>query len=177
MDIRRVSATFREHTDAEKAHRWLKEHGVNDDAIAIMSSNQTGVPVEANRREGAEDAKDMASDTAKGAAAGAGVGALFGLAALAIPGIGPFVAAGWLATALGTAAGAVVSGAIVGGTAGTVAGALTNAGYNKEDAERYGNDIQGGATFISVNVSPGSAVDADEIHDAFRHCNGRTGEV
>ena len=175
MDYSRVSATFENADDAEKAYRWLRDNGISDNDIAIMASDQqVQSSVGAERREAAEEAKDKGKDVVKGAAAGAGVGALFGLAALAIPGIGPFVAAGWLATALGTTAGAITSGAIVGGTAGTLAGALANTGYSKEESERFAQDVERGMTFISVNIPSGSTVDSDEIHDTFREFNGRT---
>ncbi len=175
MDYQRVSATFQNADDAENAYRWLRDNGISDDDIAIMASDeQVQASVGAERKDRAEEAKDVGKDAGKGAMTGAGVGALFGLAALAIPGIGPFITAGWLATALGTTAGAIASGAIVGGTAGTLAGALTNIGYGKEESERYAQDVKSGMTFISVNVPAGSSTDVDEIHDTFRQHNGRT---
>lgn len=176
MDYSRVSATFENANDAERAYRWLRDNGISDNDIAIMASDQqVQASVGSERKEAAaEEAKDTGKDVVKGAAAGAGVGALFGLAALAIPGVGPFVAAGWLATALGTTAGAIASGAIVGGTAGTLAGALANTGYSKEESERFAQDVESGMTFISVNIPAGSTVDSDEIHDTFREFNGRT---
>jgi hypothetical protein len=63
---------------------------------------------------------------------------------LAIPGLGPVVAAGWLAsTAVGAAAGAATGGII---------GALTEAGVSKEDASRYAEGIRRGGTLVSAKV-------------------------
>jgi hypothetical protein len=64
------------------------------------------------------------------------------LAALAIPGVGPFITAGALATALGTTGGALAAGAIVGGTSGAIAGGLSKAGYSKDEAEFYGPAVE-----------------------------------
>jgi hypothetical protein len=75
---------------------------------------------------------------------GGGAGLLAGLGLLAIPGLGPVVAAGWLAsTALG---------AVVGGTAGGLIGALTAAGVSKEDAQVYAEGIRRGGTLVTARV-------------------------
>lgn len=85
-----------------------------------------------------------------GAGTGAGVGAAFGGAAgllaglgvLAIPGLGPVVAAGALAaTALGAAAGAATGG---------IVGALVSAGVPAEEAELYCEAVRRGGTMVSV---------------------------
>ncbi|MDA9478588.1 membrane protein, partial [Bradyrhizobium sp. CCBAU 65884] len=61
-----------------------------------------------------------------------------------IPGLGPVVAAGWLAsTAVGAAAGAATGG---------IVGALTQAGVSKEDASRYAEGIRRGGTLVSARV-------------------------
>jgi hypothetical protein len=107
-----------------------------------------------------------------GLAAGAGVGALFGLAAAMIPGIGPFITAGALATYLGAAGGGAVAGAIVGGTAGAIAGALSKWGLDEADAKYYASEIERGAYFVAVDLT-GSSLTADEVRDVFKRFNGR----
>jgi hypothetical protein len=87
----------------------LRNLGVRDAALSLVSRHE---PAGGGAAEGA----------GKGALAGAGVGTLFGLAAAFIPGIGPFITAGALASALGVTGGAAAAGAIVGGTSGAVAG-------------------------------------------------------
>ncbi|SFU45205.1 hypothetical protein SAMN05192541_10212 [Bradyrhizobium arachidis] len=70
---------------------------------------------------------------------------LAGLGLLAIPGLGPVVAAGWLAsTAAGAAAGAATGG---------IVGALTQAGVSREDASRYAEGVRRGGTLVSAKVS------------------------
>ena len=87
--------------------------------------------------------RDGVDDRAEGAGYGAGIGAglggaaglLAGLGLLAIPGLGPVVAAGWLAaTALGVTAGAATGG---------IVGALTQAGVSNEDAPAYAEGVAG----------------------------------
>ena len=80
-----------------------------------------------------------------GATAGGVVGLLAGLGLLAIPGVGPVVAAGWLV--------ATAAGAAVGGTAGGIIGALTQAGTSQEDAYLYAEGVRCGSTLVSARVA------------------------
>jgi hypothetical protein len=73
---------------------------------------------------------------------------LAGLGTLAIPGIGPVIAGGWL---LATAVGAL-AGAAVGGAAGGLLGALANAGVPEEEAHVYAEGVRRGGTLISVRA-------------------------
>lgn len=77
-----------------------------------------------------------------GAAVGGGAGLLAGLGIMAIPGIGPLVAAGWLAaTAVGAAGGAVAGGAV---------GALTDLGIDDHDAPVYSEAFRRGRVALTV---------------------------
>jgi len=91
---------------------------------------------------------DRVSGAATGAEVGAVLGGLAGLAAglgvLAIPGIGPVLATGWLsATAAGAAAGAMAGGAI---------GVLTKAGVSGEEAHEIAECLRRGATLVAARV-------------------------
>jgi hypothetical protein len=135
-----ISRLFDNYSTAQQAVRDLEAAGVPVSEISIVASNADGwyAADPSTRAGGKPDRIDRNAngidDRAEGSGAGAGIGAvvgggaglLAGLGLLAIPGLGPVVAAGWLAsTALG---------AIVGGTAGGLIGALTAAGVSKEDA-------------------------------------------
>ncbi|MGO4741283.1 hypothetical protein AB4099_32500 [Bosea sp. 2KB_26] len=96
------------------------------------------------RRAGADDS-NAGEGAGIGAALGGAAGLLAGIGLIAIPGIGPVVAAGWLAS---TAAGAAA-----GGIAGGVVGALTRAGHSEEDANYYAETIRRGGSVVSVRVS------------------------
>jgi hypothetical protein len=109
---------------------------------------------------------------AKGAAVGAGAGLLFGLAALAIPGVGPFITAGGLASALGTTGGALASGALVGGTSGAIAGALSKAGYSKEESAFYGPAVERGGVLVAVDTE--GVVSPEQAREVLVRHGGRT---
>jgi hypothetical protein len=100
------------------------------------------------------------------------VGALFGLAAAAIPGVGPFITAGALAHALGAFGGGAVAGAIVGGTSGMIPGALAKWGLDKADAEYYAKEVERGASFVAVDLD-NTLLKREEVEDTFRRFNGR----
>lgn len=107
---------------------------------------------------------------AEGAGVGAGVGAvigglgglLVGLGALAIPGIGPVVAAGPLAAALTGLAGAG-AGAVAGGVTGGLLGALVDMGVPEENAHYYAEGVRRGGTLVTLRVSDDRTNEAVEI--------------
>jgi hypothetical protein len=78
-----------------------------------------------------------------GAVVGGALGLLAGIGALAIPGVGPFIAAGPIMATLG--------GAAVGGTVGGITGALIGMGIPELEAKRYEGKIKGGNVLISVH--------------------------
>lgn len=87
------------------------------------------------------------------------VGLLTGLELMAILGVGPVVAAGWLAA---TAAGAV-AGAVAGGAAGGLIGALTDSGVDEEDAHVFAKGVRRGGTFVTARVDDTLAPEAQAI--------------
>ena len=76
-------------------------------------------------------------------AVGGGLGWLAGVGALAIPGLGPFIAAGPIMAAL--------SGAAVGGAFGGITGYLVGLGIPEFEAKRYEGKVKGGSALISVH--------------------------
>ena len=128
-----VTALYDTYDDAVAAANALEAAGVSADDISIVASNADNQY--ADDRYNRDRTSNAAEDAGKGAGIGAvvgGVGGLLtGLGLMAIPGVGPVVAAGWLvATAVGAAGGAVV-----GGAAGGLVGSLTSAGVPERDAE------------------------------------------
>lgn len=89
-----------------------------------------------------DDATGTGTGAGIGAVVGGGAGLLAGLGMLAIPGIGPLVAAGWLAaTAVGAAGGAVAGGAI---------GALADLGIDEADAPVYSEAVRRGGVLVTA---------------------------
>lgn len=79
-----------------------------------------------------------------GGVVGGTLGLLAGIGTLAIPGLGPFIAAGPIMAAL--------SGAAAGATVGGIAGALIGLGIPELEAKRYAGKVQGGDILLSVHV-------------------------
>ena len=140
-----ISRLYDHCSDAQKAVHQLREAGVPEDDISLIANN-------ADKWY----APDYAAGAGKGAAIGAGFGGfgglLAGLGLLAIPGLGPVVAFGWLAAA---AAGAVAVGA-----AGGVIGMLAEAGVAVNDAEVYAESIRRGGSLVSARID---AADRDRL--------------
>ncbi|WP_025037634.1 hypothetical protein [Bradyrhizobium sp. DOA9] len=145
-----ISRLYDNYADAERAVARLEAAGVPHSDISLVANNSDNW-YGASRSKVDRD-RDGVDDRAEGAGTGAGIGAglggaaglLAGLGLLAIPGLGPVVAAGWLAsTAAGAAAGAATGGII---------GALTEAGVSREDASRYAEGVRRGGTLVSAKV-------------------------
>jgi hypothetical protein len=155
-----ISRLYDNYSDAQAAVRGLESAGVPHSDISIVANNSDSwfSPDKKVDRD-----RDGVDDRAEGAGKGAGIGAglggaaglLAGLGLLAIPGLGPVVAAGWLAsTALGAAAGAATGG---------VVGALTQAGISKEDAPLYAEGVRRGGTLVSARVPDADRARFDAI--------------
>lgn len=151
-----ISAIFDNASDAEHAVMSLRRAGFPDESIAVLQRDPGS---EGRQGDGATEPDNKLSGALRGFGVGAGVGALFGLSALVIPGIGPFIAAGSLLEALGLLGSAAVSGAVVGGTAGGLAGALMKYGIRERDAAYYEECIEKGGIWVAVDTQ-------FTIHDA-----------
>ena len=145
-----ISRLYDTYADAERAVTRLEGAGVPHSDISIVANNSDNW---FGSRSGKVDRdRDGVDDRAEGAGTGAGIGAglggaaglLAGLGLLAIPGLGPVVAAGWLASmAVGAAASAATGG---------IVGALTEAGVSREDASRYAEGVRRGGTLVTAKV-------------------------
>ncbi|QKC98308.1 general stress protein [Mesorhizobium sp. NZP2298] len=154
--MKTVTGLFDNYDDANDAVGELVATGVPRDDISIVANNATGWHKE-------DDETEAAGDAATGAGVGAVIGGAGGLATglglMAIPGVGPVVAAGWLAAA---AVGAV-GGAVVGGAAGGIIGAMTNAGVPENDAHVYAEGVRRGGTMVTAKVDDRLAPNAEQI--------------
>src|SRR3954471_4331000 len=146
-----ISRLYGNYADARSAVARLEAAGVPHSDISIVANNSDGWFSGGHGQVDRD--RDGVDDRAEGAGTGAGIGAglggtaglLAGLGLLAIPGLGPVVAAGWLAsTAVGAAAGAATGG---------IVGALTEAGVSREDAHAYAEGVRRGGTLVSARVA------------------------
>ena len=159
-----ITRLFDDYEDAAAAVRELESAGLHHDRISLLANNGAGHRLA--HGHGDRDDNEAGEGAAKGATTGGllggGAGLLAGLGMLAIPGLGPVVAAGWLAS---TAIGAVV-GAVAGGATGGLLGALKDAGHTDEEAHVYAEGVRRGGTLVSVKpANDGEATTARRILD------------
>src|SRR5579859_2593834 len=148
-----VVGVFDDRDDAREAIEALKEDGFTGDAISILSPDK-----QATQDIAEETGTHAGSGAATGAVAGGILGGLggwlVGIGALAIPGVGPFIAAGAFAAALG--------GAAIGAGVGAIAGALVGMGVPEEHARYYEGEAKAGKTLVTVRAD-GRYDDAQRI--------------
>ena len=150
-----VSALYDTYDAARSAVSALEAAGIPNSDISIVANNS-----ESWHRDGESNAAGGAGTGAGVGAAVGGVGGLLtGLGMLAIPGVGPVVAAGWLvATAVGAA-----TGAAVGAATGGLIGSLTNAGVPEDDAHVYAEGVRRGGSLVTARVDDARATEAQAI--------------
>ena len=141
-----VSALYDNYTDASLAVSDLEGAGFPHSDISVVANKASKGVVHSDGQR-YPDSSGTATGASVGAVLAGGAGLLAGLGLMAIPGIGPVVAAGWLAS--------TVTGAAVGGVAGSIVGALTDAGVNPEHAEVYAEGVRRGGTLVTVKASDG----------------------
>ena len=101
-------------------------------------------PAEPTQSRDTDREEGVKQGAVAGSVLGGGIGLLAGIGALAIPGVGPVVAAGWLV--------ATLAGAGVGAGAGGLVGALTGVGLSPDEANVYEDGVRRGGSWISVRV-------------------------
>lgn len=157
-----IVGSFDSFEEAQEVFRDLQQSGFARDDISIIGNNAAGT-VRATAGDLPPDAPATLHDTGSGAATGAAAGGVLGGAAglvvglmgLAIPGVGPIVAAGPLAAAL--------AGAGVGAVAGGLIGGLTGAGVSEEDANYYAESVRRGGALVTVRADDARADEAARI--------------
>jgi uncharacterized protein (TIGR02271 family) len=138
-----VVGLFRNQADAERAIKRLKEEGFSESQIgvAIKDREQQKDLIEGTGTQAAEGA---ATGAIGGGVLGGVIGLLAGVGALAIPGVGPIIAGGTLASTL--------AGAGIGAAAGGLLGALVGMGVPEEDARHFDEGFRAGGTLVTVNA-------------------------
>lgn len=163
---RTVTRLFDDYSDAKAAVNELERIGVPHDDLSLVANNAHG-------RHDVSDVNehgDVSRGTSTGAVLGGVGGLLAGLGLLAIPGLGPIVAAGWLAS---TAAGAAI-GAAGGAATGSLVGALKNAGHTDEEANVYSEGVRRGGTLVSARVPDDLVGQAEAALDGNRGVSATT---
>jgi len=139
-----VYGIYRNLESAEDAVDHLTTAGVSNNDVSILMAD-----TESTRAFAHQKATKAPEGTATGATAGGVVGGtlglLAGLGALAIPGLGPLIAAGPIM--------ATLAGLGVGGTVGGLVGALAGLGIPEYEAKRYEGHVKNGGVLLSVHCN------------------------
>jgi hypothetical protein len=159
---KRAVGTFSSYQDAETALYELRDSGFSMDRVSIVGRDAANRNDMAGVNAGdrmADATRDAAQNTEAdegvktGALAGGAVGGLtgllVGLGALAIPGVGPVMLGGALATALASA----VSGGVIGAATGGLVGGLVGLGIPEDRAQRYNDRVSRGEYLVMVEGS------------------------
>lgn len=150
----KIVGVFNSERDASHAIEDLKKTGYNTNDISIITRDKKDM------RKLEEETGTMAPEGAAGGAATGGVlggigGLLAGLGALAIPGIGPLLAAGPLATAL--------AGAAVGAAGGGLVGGLIGLGIPENEAKEYDTAVDEGGILVIVDTDEANRGEVSRI--------------
>ena len=137
-----VVAVTRSSEEAERILTELKERGFPNKDISIMLPNPKGGMGPVSPEQSTKAPEGAAAGLTTGIIGGGILGWLVGVGSLALPGIGPFLAAGPIV--------ATLTGAAVGGAVGGLAGGLIGLGLNEDQANVYLGKVQRGYSLIAV---------------------------
>ena len=149
--MKTILGIFDDPTAARRALDALRDGPLPLEDVSIVSrSTESGAAV----------ANDTDVSAGEGAAVGAVWGGLVGLAALLIPGVGPFIAFGAL--------GAALTGALTGAVVGGIAAALIDfGGISEDEARRYESLIHEGKTLVAVKARDEDATEVRRILSSY----------
>jgi hypothetical protein len=147
-----ISRLYDDYNIAARVYNDLDRAGISTNDLSIVANNGEGWHDKAMEPGRIDTDGDGVDDRTEGAAAGAGIGGavggiaglLTGLGVIAIPGLGPVVAAGWLVSTAAVAA--------VGGMAGGLIGSLMQHGVDPDEANAYAEGVRRGGTLVTVRV-------------------------
>ena len=154
MSHKSVFALAADRPQAESIVEQLRLAGFTDDALSVLFPDRETTRDFAHEKH-TKAPEGIATGASVGGVAGGAIGWIAGIGALAIPGVGPFIAAGPILAAL--------SGAAIGAATGGLAGGLIGLGIPEIEAKRYEGKIHEGNILMSVHT-----VDHEQIKTAKR---------
>jgi len=144
-----VFAIFPSVSQAERAVDALVRDTFTNDDVSVLLADSEATRSFAHEKQ-TKAPEGTTAGVATGGAIGGTLGLLAGIGALAIPGLGPFIAAGPIM--------ATLAGLGVGGAVGGLLGALVGMGIPEYEAKRYEGRIKDGGVLLSVHCSSSDAV-------------------
>jgi Protein of unknown function (DUF3341) len=137
-----VFGIYRDEMSVSNAVDALRAEGFRNTDISVLFPENEGTKDFAHEKN-TKAPEGAATGATSGAVLGGGLGWLAGIGALAIPGLGPFIAAGPIMAAL--------AGAGAGGVVGGLTGALVGMGIPEYEAKRYEGRVKEGGILLSVH--------------------------
>ncbi len=151
-------AIFKNRSNVERAVEALKSAGFKNTDISVLFPDKAGTKDFAHEKA-TKAPEGATTGGATGAVLGGTLGWLVGIGSLAIPGVGPFIAAGPIMAAL--------AGAGIGTAVGGLAGALVGMGIPEYEAKRYEGIVKDGGILLSVHCDSSEMTkQAKEILDS-----------
>jgi hypothetical protein len=156
-----IVGLFHNHHDADRAMDALEDAGFTRDVLSVVAQegivdveeiDDDGTSYDADDDDHIDAGEGAAIGAAEGGIIGGLAGLLAGIGAIAIPGVGPVIAVGSLATALAATIGGAAVGAGSGALAGGLVGALIDAGVPDEHAHSYAEGVRRGGVLVSVHA-------------------------
>ena len=138
-------------TQAAEIIDHLRSSGFSASDISVLFPDKSGTRDFAHEHH-TKAPEGAATGAGLGGLAGGAVGWLIGVGTLAIPGLGPFIAAGPLMSAL--------SGAAAGAAVGGLTGALAGLGFSEIEAKRYEGKLKEGNVLVAVHCEDGGEVES-----------------
>lgn len=158
MSHKAVYCIAQNETQADKIVTALQSSGTQTDDISVLLPDRSGSRDFAHEHNTKAPEGTVTGATTGGVIGGA-LGVLAGIGLLAIPGVGPFIAAGPIMAGL--------SGAAVGATAGGLIGALIGLGMPEYEAKAYETKIKSGNILIAVHAHDSEEV--DRVKEIFKN--------
>ena len=153
--MKTVSRVYDTYSQARSAVAAVEAAGVPSSEVSLVANKYVS-----EKYADVTDVSKAGTGAGIGGVVGGGAGLLAGLGLLAIPGLGPVVAVGWLASlAVGAAAGAAAGGLV---------GALVSAGTPDDHAHVYSESVRRGGTLVSARVGDNDATRIQAILDRYK---------
>src|SRR5579871_6746603 len=146
-----VFGIYQNEKQAERTVDDLLAAGYSNDDISVLLPDNKGTKDFAHDKS-TKAPEGTAAGVTTGGAIGGTLGLLAGIGVLAIPGLGPFIAAGPIMAAL--------AGMGAGGTVGGVIGALVGMGIPEYEAKRYEGRVKDGGVLLSIHCATSDRVSA-----------------
>jgi hypothetical protein len=153
MSMKSVFCIATNRDQADRIVDRLKDTGFSNNDISVLFPDKDTTRDFAHEKN-TKAPEGIATGAGTGGVVGGALGWLAGIGALAIPGAGPFIAAGPILAAL--------SGAAVGATVGGIAGGLIGMGIPELEAKRYEGKIKAGNILLSVHTENAEEIKAAE---------------